>query len=93
MQVNVYRSSIKEGMYVYVASPDDLEKLPDAVMAQLGTPELALEFDLTADRSLENANAKDVLHNIATQGFHIQMPRDIETILADITRSQNQNTH
>ncbi len=86
MQVRVYRSSKKDGMYIYVADEDALEKLPEAVKQQLGEAEFALELELSKDRHLESANAKDVLRDLDSQGFYIQMPKDIEAILADISR-------
>ena len=87
MQVAVYRSSEKEGMYVYMAEDTSLDTLPAPVMKQLGKPEKALEFDLTAERSLPNATASDVLASIESQGFYVQMPAevDVETILARIS--------
>ncbi|MCL4150734.1 UNVERIFIED_CONTAM: hypothetical protein GTU68_010583 [Idotea baltica] len=87
MQVTVYRSSEKEGMYVYMAEQTSLDTLPAPVMKQLGKPEKALEFDLKAQRSLPNADASEVLATIESQGFYVQMPADVdvETILARIS--------
>ena len=84
MQVTVYRSSAKEGLYVYLGEDTTLENLPGPVMKQLGTPEKALEFDLSADRNLPNANTEEVILAIESQGFYVQMPRDIEAILAQV---------
>jgi len=47
MQCYIYRSSIKDGLYVYLAHEDGLEKLPPPVLKQLGIPELAI----TGERS------------------------------------------
>ncbi len=87
MQVAVYRSSEKEGMYVYMAEQTSLDTLPAPVMKQLGNPEKALEFDLSANRALPNANASEVLASIESQGFYVQMPAevDVESILARIS--------
>jgi len=91
MQVKVYRSSVKEGMYIYMGVESNLDCVPAPVMKQLGEPEKALEFELTETRNLPNADAKEVLETIENQGFYIQMPADIdvETILA---RAQEQST-
>jgi len=66
-----------------------LDSIPAPVMKQLGEPEKALEFDLTEARQLPNADAKEVLETIGTQGFYIQMPAetDVETILARVSAS------
>ena len=85
MQVTVYRSSVKDGLYAYLGEDTTLEDLPAPVMKQLGVPELALEFDLTPERNLPNAETSEVLETIENQGFYVQMPRDIEAILARVS--------
>lgn len=85
MQVSIYRSSVKEGLYAYLGEGTTLETLPAPVMKQLGTPELAMELDLTKDRTLSNADAGEVLEAIENQGFYVQMPKDIEAILARVS--------
>jgi len=89
MQVSVYRSSVKEGLYIYLGFETPLDDLPAPVMKQLGEPEKALEFDLTESRQLPNADAKEVLESIENQGFYIQMPADtdVETILARVSQA------
>lgn len=89
MQITVYRSSVKEGLYIYLGVETPLDDLPAPVMKQLGEPERALEFDLTATRQLPNADAKEVLASIENQGFYIQMPAetDVETILARASKA------
>ncbi len=87
MQVTVYRSSVKEGLYIYMGLETSLDSLPAPVMKQLGEPEKALEFDLTQERQLPNADAKEVLESIESQGFYIQMPAevDVEALLARVS--------
>ena len=87
MQCYIYRSSLKDGMYVYLAEEDGLEKLPAVVLKQLGTAELAMSIELTAERKLGQENATTVLENIHKQGFHVQMPRDLESQLASLAMS------
>lgn len=74
-------------MYVYLAEEDGLEKLPAAVLKQLGTAEFAMSIELTAERKLGQENASTVLENIREQGFHVQMPRDLERQIESIARS------
>jgi len=91
MQVKVYRSSLKDGMYMYMQSETTLDTVPAAVMKQLGEPEQALEFELTASRELPNADASEVLATIENQGFYIQMPADID-VEAILERVSNEST-
>ncbi len=84
MQCYIYRSSIKDGLYVYLAEEDGVDKLPPPVKKQLGVPEFAMTLDLSADRKLGQENVETVLENLEKQGFHLQMPKDVEQILASI---------
>lgn len=63
---------------MYLLDQAQLEKLPEPVIKQLGTAEFAMEFTLTADRKLGQEDAATVIANLESQGFHLQMPRDIE---------------
>lgn len=89
MQCFVYRSSKKDGLYVYLADEDGLDKLPPAVLHQLGEPEFAMQLDLSQRASLANEDISQVKHNLTAQGFHIQMPKNIEQLLEQIARNQS----
>ncbi|MFK7855603.1 MAG: YcgL domain-containing protein [Granulosicoccus sp.] len=89
MQCYIYRSSIKEGLYVYIAEENGLEKLPEPVLKQLGTPEFSMKLDLHDGRKLIQENTLDVIESLKTRGFHIQMPRDIEDQLQAIANNAN----
>jgi uncharacterized protein YcgL (UPF0745 family) len=39
-----------------------------------GTPEFALEFELTPERRLAREDPRQVLANLHERGFHLQMP-------------------
>ena len=79
MQCHVYRSSVRDGLYVWMRDPDALDTLPEPVRRQLGArAELAMTLELTPDRRLGREDARTVLENLAERGFHVQMPRDIE---------------
>ena len=87
MQCYIYRSSIKEGLYVYLADEDGLEQLPEPLRKQLGVPEFSMSLDLQPDRRMGQEDARVVLANLESQGFHVQMPRDIEQLLEQIARN------
>ncbi|MFK7857572.1 MAG: YcgL domain-containing protein [Granulosicoccus sp.] len=91
MQCYIYRSSVKDGLYVYLAEEDGLEKLPAPVMKQLGIPEYAMSLELSADRKLGQEDATTVMENLTRQGFHVQMPREIEKQLESIALSATLN--
>jgi len=89
MHCYIYRSSIKEGLYVYLADEDGLSKLPEPVLKQLGTPEFSMKLDLNPDRQLGQEDITTVLGNLKNRGFHVQMPKDIEHQLEAIARKAN----
>ncbi len=91
MHTYVYRSSKKDGLYLYLPNTIDKCELPDAVSLQMGEPELALSFMLTSDRKLGQEDPATVISNIESQGFHIQMPRDIEDQIATIAQQATKN--
>lgn len=87
MQCFIYRSSIKEGLYVYLSEEGGLEKLPSPVQKQLGDAEFAMSLELSPDRQLGQENVETVIDNLEKQGFHVQMPREIEGQLAEISKA------
>lgn len=76
----VYRSSRKEGMYLFMPKDADVEQLPQVLMQQFGTPEPALSLLLTADKKLARADAAEVLQKIDEQGFYLQMPPSVQEL-------------
>ncbi len=72
--VQIYRSSRKEEMYLYVDKARDLEDVPQPLMASFGEPEPVMTLLLTEGRKLARAQAKEVLASIEEQGYYLQMP-------------------
>lgn len=71
---SVYKSSRKQGMYLYVERKDGCEELPEALRSIFGTPIHVLDMVLTPVKLLARANAREVMDKIAEQGFYLQMP-------------------
>ena len=90
MQCYVYRSSKKDGLYVYLAEEDGLNTLPEPVLHQLGEPELAMSFDLAKRDSLGHEDIDTVRENLETQGFHVQMPKNIEHLVLQAANDAQQ---
>lgn len=74
MKCYVYRSRRRADAYLYLPRQDDFSEVPDALMRLFGAADLALEFELTPERRLAQADAVQVLGNLRGQGFHLQMP-------------------
>ena len=74
IQCDVYKSNVKENLYLYVPSAEGLAKVPAELMEQFGEPEKTLSFVLNEKRSLAKEDPKLVLSNLAAQGYHLQLP-------------------
>ncbi len=71
---SIYKSPRKNGMYLYVDKREALARVPEALLAAFGTPQLAFEMVLTPERKLAREDIAKVLANLESQGFHLQMP-------------------
>ena len=70
----VFRSSRKQEMYLYVDKSRGLQDIPDALMAQFGEGTPVMGLLLTPEKVLARANVNVVLADIKAQGFYLQVP-------------------
>jgi len=71
---SIYRSPRKSGMYLYVERSEALKRVPEALLAAFGPPQLAFDIVLTPSRKLAREDIEMVLANLDKQGYHLQMP-------------------
>ncbi|WP_252108928.1 MULTISPECIES: YcgL domain-containing protein [unclassified Halomonas] len=83
----IFKSSRKEEMYLYVDKRQGLAPVPEALMETFGKPIAVLTMILTADKKLARVDVGDVLEAIKTQGFYLQMPPAKEEYLLDVHRA------
>ena len=86
---SIYRSSKREGMYLYVDKADDLSRVPDALLSRFGKPELVMTLLLHAGRPLARVDVNKVLADLQQQGFFLQLPPQPQ---ADTLNIHQQNT-
>lgn len=71
----IYRSRLKDGMYIYLRADMPYDELPEVLRQRMGRdPEEAMRLTLTPERKLAREDATKVMANLAEQGFHLQMP-------------------
>ena len=70
----VFKSSRKQEMYLYVDKSRGLQDIPDALMAQFREPLPVMVLLLTPEKTLARADVAVVLAEIKAQGFYLQMP-------------------
>ncbi len=71
---DVYKSSKKAEVYLYVDRVDGLGRVPESLILQLVDPEVCFSFKLTPDRKLARKNSVSIIKNLKEQGNHLQMP-------------------
>jgi uncharacterized protein YcgL (UPF0745 family) len=74
----VYRSPRKQEMYLYLAAEDGFEKVPAALLERFGEPILIIELELSPKRKLAREDVRRVMANLRAQGFHLQMPPQLQ---------------
>ncbi len=74
----VYRSSRKQELYLYLTEKDAFDGLPGALMKQLGKPTLVMELELHPGRRLARANTQQVITDLRTRGFYLQLPPELK---------------
>ena len=82
----VFKSSRKEEMYLYVDKRRGLADVPEGLLERFGTPVSTMTLMLTPDRTLARAKAADVLAAIRDQGFYFQMPPAKDDYLLNLYR-------
>lgn len=74
MHAYVYKSLRKDGAYVFLATRDDFERVPEAVRVALEPVAFVLTVELDGTHQLARGNADEVRNDLAGRGFHVQMP-------------------
>ncbi len=80
MQCDIFKSSKKDEMYLYVLHHDDpataLNAVPATVLQAFGRATFVMSLTLHAERKLARVNVLNVMDALQTKGFFIQMPPD-----------------
>ena len=83
MQCFVYKACDKENHYLYLPQQIEDADLPAALSSLLGQLEFVLEFELTEQRTLPNADSVEVLKQLSDSGYYLQMPRKDQFMAED----------
>ncbi|SGZ05612.1 YcgL domain-containing protein [Moritella viscosa] len=74
MLCSIYKTNKKEEMYLFISRRDDFSQVPETLLGMFGQPNLVVTMNLTETRKLQFADTKNVLENLTTTGFYLQMP-------------------
>ncbi|MEH2921196.1 YcgL domain-containing protein [Samsonia erythrinae] len=77
----IYRSTKRDQTYLYVEKKDDFSRVPEALMQSFGAPQLAMVLPLDGRKKLANADIEKVKLALKEQGFYLQVPPPVESLL------------
>ncbi|MCA2015511.1 YcgL domain-containing protein [Vibrio tritonius] len=80
MLCSIYKSSKKEGTYLYVPKRDDFSQVPDTLMQVFGKPSFVMLVNLDK-RQLALVDVEKVKSALNEQGFFLQLPPPPENLL------------
>ncbi|MCX2981446.1 YcgL domain-containing protein [Halieaceae bacterium IMCC14734] len=82
MLTQIYKSSRKTEMYLYVEKSRGLEAVPEALLKTFGDPEPIMLLMLDAKRTLARVDADLVRQSLQEHGYFLQLPPTPTQLLA-----------
>ncbi|ASW80686.1 YcgL domain-containing protein [Vibrio anguillarum] len=89
MLCSIYKSSKKEGTYLYIPKKDDFSQVPDTLMAMFGKPTLVMVVKLEG-RTLAQVNIEKVKDSLENEGFFLQLPPPPQNLLEQYKQQKAQ---
>ncbi|MCE8020128.1 YcgL domain-containing protein [Halomonas sp. MCCC 1A11036] len=93
MLCEIFRSSRKEEMYLYVDKRQGLVEVPAVLLERFGKPVSVMTLILSPEKTLARAKASDVLTAIREKGFYLQLPPVKEEYLLDLYRTPTESRY
>jgi hypothetical protein len=90
---DVYKSSKKSEMYLYVKRDDALERVPEALIELFGKAEKTMTMVVTADKKFAQFTGERLLEVLDEKGFYLQMPPAMDEEVAAIVAQNNRLNH
>lgn len=83
MKTFIYKSSLKNELYLYIVNKDDFSDVPQSLYDSMGKePIFVMEITLSEAKPLARETVSHVIKNLQAQGFHVQMPPQVNNITA-----------
>ncbi|MCM2132001.1 YcgL domain-containing protein [Larsenimonas rhizosphaerae] len=90
---DIYKSSRRDEMYLYVVRGDSLKDLPDALREVFGPPIMVMPIMLIPDKPMARTTAVKVMTSVRQQGFYLQMPPAKEPGMLDMYRAPTEGRY
>ncbi len=78
----IYRSKLKDEMYLYLKIKDQFEDIPIPLLKVFGQPEFSMMLDLTKREKLARVDVNKLLKELDKEGFYLQVPPPIQSLLS-----------
>ncbi len=65
-------------MYLYLSEENNFSEVPEALMQKFGLPQRVMELELHAKRKLSRANTAQVIKQLQTEGYYLQLPPKLQ---------------
>lgn len=92
MLCSIYKSSKKEGTYLYIPKRDDFSQVPDTLMQMFGKPVFVMLVSLDKHQ-LAQVNVDNVKASLEEQGFFLQLPPPPVNLLEQHKQRKAQAKH
>lgn len=92
MLCSIYKSSKKEGTYLYIPKKDDFSQVPDNLMKMFGKPIFVMVIKLDG-RKLARVSKEKVTESLENEGFFLQLPLPPEDLLEEHKKQKAQRNN
>ena len=80
MNTVIYKSSKKQGSYLYIVQEDDFSQVPEVLLTAMGKLEMVMNLELNPEKKLAQADVLQVIGALKNDGFYLQMPDESEKL-------------
>ncbi|MBI6547312.1 YcgL domain-containing protein [Xenorhabdus lircayensis] len=77
----IYRSLKRDQTYLYVEKRGDFSRVPEELLKTFGEPQYSMMISLSERKKLANADIEKVKAALSEQGFYLQVPPPVESLI------------
>ena len=90
MKTIIYKGSKKQETYLYIENKDDFSRVPQELIDVLGQLSHVMTIELSIEKKLAQADARQVMADLQENGYYLQMPAEAEKLsLAGVKPDSN----
>ncbi|AOM39904.1 YcgL domain-containing protein [Xenorhabdus hominickii] len=77
----IYKSLKRDQTYLYIEKKDDFLRVPEELLKTFGEPQYSMMISLAEKQKLANADIEKVKSALNEQGFYLQVPPPVESLI------------